>query len=263
MIGVAGSSSSGDAGTFNNGGSEQGASGSGGGGSGSNSTAGTFSNSGTFSNGGSTLGGSTFGASGSGGTAAGSGGTTAGSGGAMGGTGGKAAGGSGGAAAGAGGKAAGGNAGTGGTGPVAGCPAKNTWTATASVEASDCTNPDSAYCGPPARAIDDVPDNRYTTGVARQGTEWLQIDFKVPTTVKSLTLNTAAGSGDYTLAYAVRMSNDAVDIGNTTAIVTGTGQKGATVITFPAAKTGRYLRVNQTMAMDGWWSVAEISVVCE
>jgi hypothetical protein len=124
-------------------------------------------------------------------------------------------------------------------------------------------DPTSAYCGPPERAIDDDTSNRFSTGVARDGTQWLQIDFKVPTTVKSLTLTTAAGSNDYTLAYDIRMSNSDVDIGTTAAIVSGSGQKGVTTITLPAAKTARYLRINETMAMDGWWSVAEVNVVCE
>jgi hypothetical protein len=263
-ISIAGSSSSSDAGSSGNGGSQSGASGSSStsgttfGASGS-SSGGMFGSAGAFSNGGTTLGGTTFGASGSGsgGAMGGTGGAMAGSGGAMGGTGGKAAGGNGGAAAGTGGKATGG----GGSGPVGACPAKNTWTATASVEGTDCVNPTSDYCGPPARAIDDITDNRYTTSKARTGMEWLQIDFKVPTTVKTITLTTP--NGDYTLAYEVRMSNDAVDIGSTAAVVSGTGQQGTTTITLPTAKTGRYLRINQTMAMSGWWSVYEMNVTCE
>ena len=250
---TAGTAGSGpDGGTFGSGGSTGGSSTSSG-----TSSGGTFSPGGTIGASGSTFGGGT------GGATAGSGGATAGSGGAMGGTGGKAGAGGGGA----GGKAGSGGGGTGGTGgaPATGCPAKTTWEATASVYAMQCATPDDTdpYCGPPERAIDGVTTNRFATGTKRLGTEWLQIDFKVPVTLTKVTLTTANGSGDYTLAYEARMSNSTADIAGSAVITSGTGQQGTTTITFPAAKTGRYLRINQTMAMDGWWSVAELNVECQ
>ncbi len=253
--GGSGAGSANDAGSFNDagsnstsgsGGSSAGSFSSGGGGA---SSGGTFSNAGTFSSAGFGTSGSTFGG-GTGGTATGGTGGAA-----LAGSGGKAGGGAGGS----GGKASGGS---GGTAPT-GCPAKSAWQATAFVEADDCPTPDSTsdYCGPPSRAIDGVTGSRFSTGEARKGTEWLQIDFTKSVTVTKLTLNTP--NSDYTLGYEVRMSNNAADIAASAAIVTGTGQQGATTITLPANKTGRYLRINQTVAMAGWWSVYELDVECQ
>jgi hypothetical protein len=258
MLGDGSSGSANDAGSFNSagtnatsgsGGSSAGSFSSGGGGSGGASSGGTFTNGGFLGTSGTSFSGGTGGSAAGGAAAGGSGGA------ALGGAGGKPS------AGGSGGKATGGG-GTGGT-PATGCPAKSMWTATASVYADTCPTPDDTgdYCGPPERAIDGVTTNRFSTGEARKGTEWLQIDFTKSVSVSGLTLTTP--NGDYTLAYEVRMSNNEADIAASTPVVTGTGQQGTTTITFPAAKAGRYLRINQTMAMAGWWSVYEMNVQCQ
>ena len=41
------------------------------------------------------------------------------------------------------------------------------------------------------------------------------------------------------------------------------GQQGTTTVSFPSPKTGRFLRISQTMAMSGWWSLAEVDVTCQ
>jgi hypothetical protein len=234
----------GSSGSFGNGGSTGGNS------AGSFSTAGTQPRGGTFSQGGTSgTSGTTFGG-GTGGAAGGAGGATAG----MGGT----------AGAGGGAGAAGkdGNGGTGGAAPTA-CPAKNTWVATAFVHADTCDTPDSTsdYCAPPARAIDGDATKRFSTGEARKGTEWLQIDFTKTVTVSQVTLITP--NSDFTLAYEVRLSNDAGTIAASPVVVSGAGMQGTTTIALPANETGRYLRINQTMAMAGWWSVYELNVTCQ
>lgn len=248
MAGTAGAAGSAQqGGTFGSGGST----------AGSSTTSGTTSG-GTFSPGGTSgVSGSSFGG-GNGGAASGSGGTAAGTGGG-GGNGGKAGAGGGGA----GGKAgAGGGGGTGGT-PPTGCPAKTEWTATAFVHADTCDTPDSTsdYCGPPDRAIDGDANKRFSTGEARKGTEWLQIDFTKTVTVSQVTLITP--NTDFTVAYEVRLSNDAATIAASPVVVSGTGMQGTTTIAIPANKTGRYLRINQTTAMAGWWSVYEMNVTCQ
>ena len=201
---------------------------------------GTFSQGGTFGTSGSTFGGGTGGATS----------------------------GAGGAAGGVGGKVGGGGAGTdgqGGSGGAAatGCPAKSSWMATALVHADTCDTPDSTsdYCGPPARAIDGDATRRFSTGEARKGTEWLQIDFTKSVTVSQVTLSTP--NNDFTHAYELRLSNDAGAIAASPVVVAGTGMQGTTTITLPANKTGRYLRINQTMAMAGWWSVYEMNATCQ
>jgi hypothetical protein len=225
------------------------------GGSASVSKAGSFSSSGAPPNGGTFSQGGGFGTSGST-FSGGTGGTGSGAGGAAGGMGGK---------AGAAGGGAGGKGGSGSTGgaTATGCPAKTAWTATASIHADACDTPDSTsdYCGPPARAIDGDATKRFSTGEARKGTEWLQIDFSKTVTVSQLTLITP--NTDFTLAYEVRLSNDAGAIAGSAVVASGTGMQGTTTITLPANKAGRYLRINQTMAMAGWWSVYEMNVTCQ
>jgi hypothetical protein len=61
----------------------------------------------------------------------------------------------------------------------------------------------------------------------------------------------------------VRLSNDAGAIAGSAVVASGTGMQGTTTITLPANKAGRYLRINQTMAMAGWWSVYEMNVTCQ
>jgi hypothetical protein len=70
-------------------------------------------------------------------------------------------------------------------------------------------------------------------------------------------------NGDFTHSYDVRLSNDAEAIAASPVVVAGTGVQGTTTITLPANQTGRYLRINQTTAMAGWWSVYEMNVTCQ
>lgn len=236
-------------------------------------SAGTFNSSGSTSGGSATAGSSTFGGQTFGGQLTGGtfgmAGTVAVGGG---GTGGTSAGGGG--AGGAGGKAGaggtGGKAGSGGTGgmPNGTCAenpitAKNTWTATAlPVVTSAC--PDvSDYCAPAERALDGMANTRFSTGRARMGDEYYQIDFGDTVTVSRVVLNTAAGSGDYTLGYEIRMADTEGAVAGSAVIIAGNGMQGTTTINFPSPKTGRFLRIDQTETMSGWWSLTEIDVSCQ
>ncbi len=173
-----------------------------------------------------------------------------------------------GGAGGHGGAGAGGAAGGGAVGCAAHpIPLKAMWTATASVEAGPCPgmpNPD--YCGPASRAIDGMlaPINvtRYTTGVGRTGTEWLQIDFGKSVTVSQVLLTTAAGT-DYTHSYEVRLSAEAGTLAGSAAIVSGMGQDGGTTIKFPTPMTGQFLRITQTTSGASWWSIQELDASCQ
>ena len=231
-------------------------------------TGGTFNTSGegfggTFTGGTFGVAGTGFGTAGTPATAGTGGGGAGGAGGAGGtGSGGKAG------AGGTGGKA--GAGGTGGSPPNGMCAenpigAKNTWVASASIHADNCPTPDDtgAYCAPPERGIDGVTTNRYSTGAARTGNEWYQIDFGETVTVSRVVLNTAAGSGDYTLSYEVRMSDSEANIAASTSIISGNGVQGTTTINFPTPKAGRFLRITQKTAMAGWWSLAEVDISCQ
>ncbi|HXK18041.1 MAG TPA: discoidin domain-containing protein, partial [Polyangiaceae bacterium] len=159
-------------------------------------------------------------------------------------------------------------AGGSGGGSAVGCaahpiPAKTTWVASANIEGVPCVAPETIYCGPSSYAIDGMTTTRFTTEAARTGTEWIQIDFGASVTVSKLVLHTAAGSNDYTHGYEVRMAAAAANIAASAAIVTGTGMVGDTTITFPSPQTGQFLRVNQTTAIAGWWSIQEIDASCQ
>jgi hypothetical protein len=135
--------------------------------------------------------------------------------------------------------------------------------ATANVQGDPCTANETVYCGPASYAVDGTTSTRFTTVAARTGQEWLQIDFGTSVTVSQLVLHTAAGSSDYTHGYEVRMSASAADIAASPAIVSGTGMVGDTTITFPSRQTGQFLRLSQTTAIAGWWSIQEIDATCQ
>jgi hypothetical protein len=231
----------------------------------------SFSGSTSGGQGSSSFGGQTFGGQLAGGTFSMAGTTSGGGGGGGGGAGGTAAG-SGGAGGKAGAGGTGGKAGAGGTGgmPNGSCAqnpvtAKNTWTATAVPEVTSACDesPTSDYCGPAERAIDSMPSTRFSTGEARQGDEYLQIDFGDSITVSRVVISTAAGSGDYTLGYEIRMADTAGAVEGSAVIIAGDGMQGTTTIDFPAPKTGQFMRIDQTKAMSGWWSVTEVDVSCQ
>jgi hypothetical protein len=96
------------------------------------------------------------------------------------------------------------------------------------------------------------------------GTEWLQIDLGATAALNSVTLTTAAtNADDFGRQYAVRMSNTSNDMA-AAIVVQGAGMTGATTLTFPSTATGRYLLITQTMAYAAsWWSVHDITVVCD
>ena len=169
---------------------------------------------------------------------------------------GNAAGGTNGGSAGQGGGNAG-SAGSGGTGSVH-CtdhpiPTKSSWTVTAS----------SADAGSPlANATDGNLATRWSTGVS-QSSDWLQVDFGVPTALDSITLMLGASAGDYPRAYQVRVSNNPQDNASSP-LATGNGQQATdTLVTFATPALGRYLLISQTGSINGtWWSVAELTLAC-
>jgi hypothetical protein len=219
---------------------------------------------GSFTTGGQTVGGAFT--AGTFGNTAGTGGSAAGTGGGGSGSGGGSGGGGAGGTAGTAGKA--GSGGTGGTPPNGTCAenpltAKNTWVATAVPEVtSACAEtPTSDYCGPAERAVDGMANTRFSTGTARKGDEYLLLDFGDTVTVSRVVLNTS--NGDFTLGYEIRMGESAATAESSAVIIAGDGVQGATTINFPSPKTGRYLRIDQTKAMSGWWSIMEIDVSCQ
>jgi len=174
-------------------------------------------------------------------------------------------------AGGSGGKAgAGGSSGSGGTGgsaPVVACADhpvpvdKTTWKATASsYSIGDGTEADGLF-NPPSHMLDGSYTERWSSGKAQSGDEWIQIDFGVVVTITDLTLNPGNDAGDYPRSYAVRISNKSEDFA-VASKSSGTGMPGTTFVHFNAPITGRYLTVRQTGLTGPWWTVAEVLVGC-
>lgn len=190
----------------------------------------------------------------------------------MGGTGGSVAGGGkAGTGGSAGGKAgAAGSSGSGGTGggtSVVGCADhpvpvdKTTWKATASSSSVGTGVETDGLYNPPEHMLDGSFSERWSSGKAQSGDEWIQIDFGVVVTLTDLTLNPGNDAGDYPRSYAVRISNKSEDFAAAVK-ASGTGMTGTTFVHFSTPVTGRYLTVRQTGLTGPWWTIAEVLVGC-
>ena len=183
----------------------------------------------------------------------------------------------------AGGTAAGGKAGAGGTGGSAGAsgsggsaggpsvvtcaehalPLKSTWVATASSSSvGNGTEADGLY-NPPAHMLDNSYTERWSSGHAQAGDEWIQIDLGAVSTITELTMNPGNDAGDYPRTYAVRVSNKTEDFAAAVK-ASGTGMPGTTFVQFKTPAVGRYITVRQTNGTAGnpWWTIAEVLVGC-
>jgi hypothetical protein len=236
---------------------------------GSSSQAGSSSNAGSFAAAGAdNEGGAETGAGGTGGGSAGKGGTGGGNGGSSGsssgngGMGGKA--GAGGAAGSAG---KGGTGGTGGGGSMA-CSsnplsARATWIATASHSSLGNGMESDVLYNPASHMLDGNLSERWSSGKQQSGDEWIQIDFGKVVTLSDITLQHGTDTGDFPVAYTVRVSNNSGDF-NASVRASGAGAEGAELaIMLAAPATGRYLTIRQTGASTfPWWSIAELQVSC-
>lgn len=173
------------------------------------------------------------------------------------------AGGSGGAAGASG---SGGSAGSAGGASVVKCadhplPLKTTWVATASSSSvGNGTEADGLY-NPPAHMLDGSYTERWSSGHAQAGDEWIQIDLGAISTITDLTLNPGNDAGDYPRSYAVRVSNKSEDFAAAIKI-SGTGMPGTTFVHFNTPAVGRYITVRQTGIEGPWWTIAEVLVGC-
>jgi hypothetical protein len=165
------------------------------------------------------------------------------------------AGGQGGAAGAAGASGGAGTAGAAGTGAINYCDHSH-WTATASNGAN------SGGGGPPSSGVDGDLMTRWATNKGQVDTDYYAVDFGGTVKLTKITLNNAIYPGDYPGAYAIYTSTDGTTFG-TTAIATGNGTSGTTVITF-TQQSVRAVRVDQTATNRGgtWWQIAEFQVDC-
>lgn len=169
-----------------------------------------------------------------------------------------------------------GNAGTGGGATVPKCgdnpvPAKASWIASASSESVGTGVESDGLYNPAKHMTDSSFVERWSSGQPQAGNEWIQIDFGKPVSLTGITLNVRGNQGDYPRMFAVRMSNKVKDFA-APILAMGSGVPSVddpdnTNIPFSEMSTGQYLTVRQTGAVamgdNAWWTITELSVVCE
>jgi hypothetical protein len=110
---------------------------------------------------------------------------------------------------------------------------------------------------PASRAIDGSGSTRWSTGVPQTQGQWFSIDMQTPQTFSQVTIDPKGSTNDWTRAYQVFVSNDAVSWGEP--VASGTGSAGVLTVIFPT-QTARFIGVVQTGSGSNWWSIGEINV---
>ena len=149
------------------------------------------------------------------------------------------------------------------TGPPALCAelpitAHGSWTATASAQPFQVP-----------KAIDGLPETRWSSEEPQAGTEWIQVDLGASVAINRVDVSCCVvvegypeSLEDYGRELVIRLSETSEDFA-AEPVASGPGIAGGTTFTFAPA-VGRYLLVSQagTHAVN-WWSVHEISPACE
>lgn len=164
----------------------------------------------------------------------------------------------------------GGSSGSGGGGNAVKCSEhplnpKTEWKASASHESKGNGMESDGLYNPPFHAIDGITGERWSTGKPQSGNEWFEIDFGQEVTVTQVTLQTFNNDvEDWPRMYAVRFTDMSMNF-LATAIVSGSGTTGSTVINLPEPTTGQFLLIRQTGSVDPltkWWTIGEVVVTC-
>ncbi|MCX7049026.1 MAG: ThuA domain-containing protein [Candidatus Sumerlaeota bacterium] len=125
------------------------------------------------------------------------------------------------------------------------------WKVTASSSAGD---------GPATAAIDGNANSRWGMGKMQAPGQWFQVDLGAEATVMQITLDAGIAPNDYPRGYKVFVSNDPGNWG--APVATGKGTKTITDILIPAAKSGRYVRIETTDSNNvNWWSITEMQIM--
>src|SRR5579863_4849766 len=122
------------------------------------------------------------------------------------------------------------------------------WIATASTSQSG---------SPASQALDGDSSTRWSTGTPQTPGQWFSIDMLTPQTFSQITIDPTGSTTDWTSAYQVFVSNDAVNWG--TPVASGTGSTGILTIVFPT-QTARFVGIVQTGSSCSWWSIGELNV---
>ncbi len=107
-------------------------------------------------------------------------------------------------------------------------------------------------------AVDGVAGSRWATRTVQSPGQFFQIDMQKTQRFNQIVLASEGNPFDYPRGYKVLVSNDGVNWGS--AIASGAGNSATTTISF-AARTARYIRIEQTGSHNShWWSIHELSV---
>ncbi|MBW0253038.1 discoidin domain-containing protein [Cellulomonas sp. PS-H5] len=129
------------------------------------------------------------------------------------------------------------------------------------VATADPAGPDDPCCtgDVAARAIDDDPATRWSTGRPQRPGDALEVDLGRAVAVRGVVLDAGAGSaGDWPRGYEVLASADGASWTVAAPARAGAGQVAAAALDGTGV---RYLRVRLTADADPWWSVAELRVL--
>jgi hypothetical protein len=118
------------------------------------------------------------------------------------------------------------------------------------------TGSSSASGSSAASAIDGSSSTRWSTGTDQTPGQWFTLDMIQAQTFSQITIDPAGSTTDFTIAYQVFVSNDALAW---TAVASGVGSSGVLTIVFPT-QVARFVGVVQTGTGTYWWSIAEINV---
>ena len=148
---------------------------------------------------------------------------------------------------------------------------KTTWTGAASTSSLGNGMESDGLYNPPAHLIDALPNERWSSGKAQSGDEWIQIDFGEVVTLSQVTMQLGTNPNDWPRGYAIRVSNlDAVsNVAAFSAPVLASGVGAMSmdvVVSLDDPVEGRYLLVRQTGVVEApatsWWTITEVLVGC-
>ncbi|MFF4341014.1 discoidin domain-containing protein [Kitasatospora sp. NPDC001540] len=104
-------------------------------------------------------------------------------------------------------------------------------------------------------AIDADGSTRWSTGQAQAPGQYLQIDLGRRTAFDRIALDSGDNLGDYARGWRIESSEDGAAWHP---LATGTGTGQLTTVDLPHSTRARYLRITNTAAAPGWWSLADV-----
>jgi hypothetical protein len=132
--------------------------------------------------------------------------------------------------------------------PVAPAYASTNWKAMASVTAA-------GNASVPSNAFDGMLATRWSTGREQAGDETFTLDLGASVPISRIVLDDTTHPSDYPAAYTLEASN------TTTTFVTIKMGAGAVVTDIQFTRvTAQYVRIRQTAARPGWWSIDELRI---